>query len=72
VSSCKPLRYGGWGGEEAWINSYLPSIIHRDEVKKIKVKCTLVQALRLCIGRAAHRSSRGLALLFLDHGTRRG
>ena len=37
-----------------------------------KVKCTLVQALRLCTGRTAHRGSRGMALLFLDHGTRRG
>jgi len=34
--------------------------------------CTLVQALRLCTGRSAHRGSRGIALLFLDHGTRRG
>ena len=40
------------------------------EVKK--VKCTLVQALRLCTGRAAHRGSRGIALLFHDQGTRRG
>ena len=39
---------------------------------KIKVKCTLVQALRLCTGRTAHRGSRGIALPFLDHGTRRG
>jgi hypothetical protein len=37
-----------------------------------KVKCTLVQALRLCTGRTAHRGSRGISLLFLDHGTRRG
>jgi len=36
------------------------------------VKCTLVQALRLCTGRKAHRGSRGIALLFHDHGTRRG
>jgi len=36
------------------------------------VKCTLVQALRLCTDRTAHRGSRGIALLFLDHGTRRG
>jgi len=35
-------------------------------------KCTLVQALRLCTGRTAHCGSRGIALLFLDHGTRRG
>jgi len=27
---------------------------------------------RLCTGRTAHRGSRGIALLFLDHGTRRG
>ena len=37
----------------------------------IYIKCTLVQALRLCTGRTAHRGSRGIALLFLDHGTRR-
>jgi len=37
-----------------------------------KVKCTLVQALRLCTDRTAHRGSRGIALLFLDHGTKRG
>jgi len=36
------------------------------------VKCTLVQALRLCTGRTTHRGSRGIALLFHDHGTRRG
>jgi hypothetical protein len=34
--------------------------------------CTLVQALRLCTGRTAHGMSRGIALLFHDHGTRRG
>jgi hypothetical protein len=37
----------------------------------IKVKCTLVQALRLCTGRTAHGGSRGIALPFLDNGTRR-
>ena len=40
------------------------------QVKKVKV--TLVQALRLCTGRTAHRGSRGIALSFHDHGTRRG
>jgi len=40
--------------------------------EKVKVKCTLVQALRLCTGRTAHTDSRGIALLFHDHGTRRG
>ena len=39
---------------------------------KVKVNCTLVQALRLCTGRRAHRGSRRIALLFLDHVTRRG
>ena len=38
---------------------------------KVKVKCTLVQALRLRTVRTAHRGSRGIALLFLDHGIRR-
>jgi hypothetical protein len=37
-----------------------------------KVKCTLEQPLRLCTGRTAHRGSRGIALLFHDHGTIRG
>jgi hypothetical protein len=39
---------------------------------KKKVQCTLLYALGLCIGRTAHRGSRGIALLFHDHGTRRG
>ena len=37
-----------------------------------KIKCPLVQALSLCTGRTAHRGSRGIVLLFLGHGTRRG
>jgi hypothetical protein len=39
---------------------------------EVKLKVTLVQALRLCTGRTAHRGSIGVALLFHDHGTRRG
>ena len=39
---------------------------------KKKVKVTLVQALRLCTDRTAHKGSRGTALPFHDHGTRRG
>ena len=35
-------------------------------VKKKIIKCTLVQALRLCTGRTAHRGSRGIALPFHD------
>jgi hypothetical protein len=38
----------------------------------VKVKCTLVQALRLYTGRTAHMESRGIALLFYDHDTRMG
>jgi len=37
-----------------------------------KVKCTLLQALRLCRECTAHRGSIGIALLFLDYDTRRG
>ena len=48
-------------------NVYIP-----DHDDKVKVKCTLVQALGLCTDCTAHRGSRGIALLFLDHGTRRG
>jgi len=33
---------------------------------KVKVKCTLVQALRLCTVCTVHRGSRGIALLFHD------
>ena len=42
------------------------------EHKKVKVKVTLVQTLRLCTGRMAHRGNRGIGLPFLDHGTRKG
>ena len=41
-------------------------------VRYVKVKCTNVQALRLCTGRTANRWSRGIALPFHDHGNRRG
>jgi hypothetical protein len=33
---------------------------------KVKIKCTLVRALRLCTCHTAHRGSRGIALLFHD------
>ena len=42
------------------------------EARKVKVKVTLVEGLRFCIGRTAHRGSRGIALPFLDHSTRKG
>jgi hypothetical protein len=38
----------------------------------LKVKCTLVQALRLCKGRTAQRRNRGIVLPLQDHGNRRG
>jgi hypothetical protein len=41
-------------------------------IVKVKIKCTLVQALRLCTGHTAHRGSRDIALPFLDYGSRRG
>jgi hypothetical protein len=45
----------------------------RSEINvKVKIKCTLVQALRLCTGLTAHRGSRGITLPFHDHGTRSG
>ena len=47
-------------------------LMNNPVVLNVKVKCTLVQALRLCTGRTAHRGSRGIALPFHDHGTRRG
>ena len=51
---------------------FSPTALRSVQLGKVKVKCTLVQALRLCTGLMAHRGRRGIALLFLDHGTRRG
>jgi hypothetical protein len=39
---------------------------------KVRIKCTLVHALRLCTGRTAYRGSRGIALPFYGRDTRRG
>jgi len=44
---------------------------NRTKMVKVKANCTLVQALRLCTGRTAHTGSSGIAILFLDHSTRR-
>ena len=38
---------------------------------KYGLSAPLYRHLRLCTGRTAHRESKGIALLFLDHGTRR-
>ena len=83
VHSTCPISTRGnqlyWGVSiYALSNSYIvPVFVHRSlwwyiKGGKVKVKCTLVQALRLCTGRTAHRGSRGIALLIHDHGTRRG
>ena len=45
--------------------------VHSSNKLKVKVKVTLVQALRFFTGRTAHRGSRGIALPFHDHATRR-
>ena len=46
------------------------TLLQNIRIKVKRGKCTLVQALRLCTGRTAHRGSRGIALPFLNHGTR--
>jgi len=38
-------------------------------VKVKSIKCTLVQALRLCRGRTVHRGSRGIAVLYRHCGS---
>jgi len=50
---------------KAPISYFLSTISARNKVK-VKVKCTIVLALRLCTGRTAHRGSRGVAILFHD------
>ena len=57
---CKPVTPDDWSHNE-W-----------SFVGKENLKYTLVQALRHCKGRTAHWGSRGIALPFLAHGTRRG
>jgi len=49
-------------------NTVTIQITHNNIVvlDKVKVKVTLVEALRLCTGCTAHRGSRGIALLFHD------
>jgi len=49
-----------------WRRSKYPSGV------KVKIKVTLVQALRLYTGRTAQRGSRGIALLFHDQRLKKG
>ena len=74
IPPASPLKTGWIGCAERSVTTdlrYLTSQESEDLKKCCKVKCTLVHALRLCTGRTAHRESRGIALLFHDHGTRR-
>jgi len=51
------------GGERVTERVCSGDLIRTDNIGKIKVNYTLVQALRLCTGRTADRGSRGIALL---------
>ena len=51
---------------------YLEQIVVLVYIGKSQVQCTLVQVLRFCTDCTAHRGSSGIALSFLDQGTRRG
>ena len=68
-SGFKGLTAGGFIVKCKSIFCFVFNMCSPDKGKKVKV--TLVQALRLCTGRTAHRGSRVIALLFHDHGTRR-
>jgi len=57
---------------EGWAAFICSNNLEDFDRRKVKVKCTLVQAVRFCTGHTAHRGSRGIALPFLDHGTRMG
>ena len=71
-----------WLSHEKWWKSSLKASLVIENLiacfrisqnlRQKKVKVTLVQALRLCRGRKAHRESKGVAILFLDHGNRMG
>ena len=58
-------------GENLAVSHYGKILCYINSIM-VKVKVTLVQALRLCTGRMTRRGSRGIALPFHDHGTRRG
>ena len=71
MEECVCILRTGSNKYSAPLSFLIPSYIKVSNVKK-KVKRTLVQALKLCTGRTARRGSRGIALPFHDHGTRRG
>jgi len=61
-----------WTKKKLYTEEYYETLWHSVSQGKGKVKVTLVQALRLCTDRTAHRGSRDIALLFRDHCPRRG
>ena len=70
---CSRLSGIGWEGVDGIQLAQDWGLVARScGKKKKKVKCTLVQALRLCTGCTAYRESRGTALPFHDHGIRSG
>ena len=73
--NCSAVWQSSWMAKHPSAPMQKPVSIGRRKTKYLslkKVKCTLVQALRLCTGRTAYRRSRGIALPFHDLGTRRG
>ena len=64
VSSIQPMLHTNLhiSCQDTRVSSCKPS----DLAMKGKVKCTLVQAIRLCTGRTAHRGSSGIALPIHD------
>jgi len=53
------------------VTTFFSVRLHGTLYNKLKVKWTVVQALRLCTGRTGHIGSRGIDLLFHDRDTRR-
>jgi hypothetical protein len=77
LACCTFGKAGRGGGGRGW-RIFYSSYVAGGWLKTVHYcmydfkKSTLVQALRLCTGRTAHRGSKSIALLFHDHGTRRG
>jgi len=73
-----PNNTGGGGEIIKWVSVITAWRVLRLQMEerlpvwRVKIKCTLVQVLRLCTGRTTHRGCRGIALLFHDHGISRG
>jgi len=53
------------------IHHYIPVLHHLLEISKVRWSAALYKHWD-CTGRTAHRGRRGIALFFLDDGTRRG